>query len=176
MATSTSPKGNSVNFVTFKAWELGDVIGYKTTNENGKDVVNFVWCNVCARNEHKLLLHPNLKGSAKVSVQSYIKGTNYVSKHTLHRHLDSEGHKIALSCEQSKPSSERLSLGPRPKAAKVNRQPLFVRHLIGACSELHAPEFSFPEFSLDCLVCLPKYLNAIRTRPRTFYNKHVFIS
>ena len=86
------------------------VIGYKVEKVNGRELVNFVWCKVCARNKDALLTHPNCKGTVKKSVNAYVDGTNYVTKHNVTRHLEGESHRIALSIEKSKPVAERVGV------------------------------------------------------------------
>ena len=63
-------------------------------------------------NENALFQHPNCKGPVKKSVKSYIEGTNFVSKHTVNRHLESEGHRIAVQIESTRPASERVISQP----------------------------------------------------------------
>ena len=92
-----------MDLATFMKWGKDGVIGYKTITVDQRVYVNFVWCKVCKRNRH-----PNCKGPVKKSVKSYIEGTNFVSKHTVHRHLESEGHRIAVQIESSRPASERI--------------------------------------------------------------------
>ena len=47
-------KGNNVNLSTFLSWKKW-VIGYKTEEIEGKKVVNFVWCKVCAHYKYTIL-------------------------------------------------------------------------------------------------------------------------
>lgn len=61
-------KGSKVDLLTFKKWGKDNVIGYKVEKVNGRELVNFVWCKVCARNKDALLTHPNCKGTVKKSV------------------------------------------------------------------------------------------------------------
>ena len=105
-------KGNKVDLATFMKWGKDGIIGYKTINEGQRVCVNFVWCKVCQRNENALFQHPNCKGPVKKSVKSYIEGTNFVSKHTVNRHLESEGHRIAVQIESMRPASERVISQP----------------------------------------------------------------
>ena len=115
---ANSAKGNSVMLATFKKWDLEDAFGNKTEEKDDKIMVNYVWCKICAANKTALLQHPNCKGSVKNAILSFINGTTFVTKHTLQRHLSSEGHKIAKSCEQSKPASDRLQL-PSSQCTKI---------------------------------------------------------
>ena len=88
MEKDKTPKGNYVNLSTFLGWKKDGVIGYKTEEVEGKKIVNFVWCKVCARYKEALL--SKLKGSAKTSALSFIDGTNFVTKHSVTRHLDAK--------------------------------------------------------------------------------------
>ena len=112
-------KGNTVDLVTFMKWGKDGVIGYKTITKGDRNFVNFVWCKVCQRNEAALFQHPNCKGTVKKSVKSYIEGTNYVSKHKVNRHLESEAHRIALQIESTRPASEQLISQPKSSGGKV---------------------------------------------------------
>ena len=42
----------------------------------------------------------------------YVKGTNYVTKHTLMRHFDGKAHKIAVDHENTKDKSDAIPLTP----------------------------------------------------------------
>ena len=76
--SETNSKGNNVNLSTFLSWKNEGVIGYKTEELEGKKVVNFVWCKVCAR--YKEMILSRLKGSMKTSALAFIDGTNFVTK------------------------------------------------------------------------------------------------
>ena len=115
--TSTG-KGSKVDLLTFKKWGKDGVIGYKTVSIDNREFVNFVWCKVCARNKDALLHHPNCKGPVKKAIQAYVDGTNFVTKHNVHRHLNGEGHRIALEIESTKPATERIV--PHTSSSKVN--------------------------------------------------------
>lgn len=110
-------KGSKIDLSTFEKWGKDGVIGYKTINIDNRVFVNFVWCKVCERNKDALLHHPNCKGPVKKSVLAYVDGTNYVTKHNVHRHLEGEGHRIALEIENSKPVTERIV--SQPSSSKV---------------------------------------------------------
>ena len=86
-------KGSKVDIMTFKKWGNRGVIGCKTVSLENRNFVNFAWCKVCRRNKDAILLHSNCP--VKKSVLAYIDGTNYVSKHNVHRHLDGEGHRAS---------------------------------------------------------------------------------
>ena len=46
---NASKKGNTVELSTFLKYEKCDLLGYKTLEKEGKKLVNFVWCKVCAK-------------------------------------------------------------------------------------------------------------------------------
>ena len=103
-------KGNKVLLSTFLKWSVDNIIGYKTIEAGGCTYVYYVWCKVCARNKSSIMQHPNCKGKVKDSLKKYIEGTNFVTKHTVTRHiLIGEGHRIAVRLEEEKPSSERIT-------------------------------------------------------------------
>ena len=75
-------KGNSVELGTFRSWGKKKIFGVKTVEDtkSGRTMVNFIWCKVCAKHEKAIMSSPLVKGSAKNSVQSFIDGTNSVTK------------------------------------------------------------------------------------------------
>ena len=85
-------KGISVNLNMFKNWWKDEIIGYKTSEDNGHLFITFIRCKVCARNKDLLFMHPNQKGSVEQAVTAYIDSANYVKKHNITRHLEGEGH------------------------------------------------------------------------------------
>ena len=82
-----STKGNMVSLQTFQTYETNNVIGYKTINIEGKIMVNFAWCKLCATHKNTIYSNPKCKGSAKKSAEVYIKGTNNITKWSIDRHL-----------------------------------------------------------------------------------------
>ena len=76
-----NPKGNQANLQTFMKYGKSDIIGFKTTQDNGKTMVNFIWCKVCERNKDAILRDPSIKGKVKESARAYIDGTNMVKKY-----------------------------------------------------------------------------------------------
>jgi len=101
-------KGNSVSLKTFLNYGKADIFGYKKENKNGVDMVNKVWCLICSRNKEALIKSDECKGQAKKAMMKYIDGTNFVTSHTLKRHLESKVHLLAIKTEQRKPAEERL--------------------------------------------------------------------
>ena len=46
-------EGNSVNLRTFESWGKSSVLGRKTIMVNGVEMVNFMWCKLCANTKYK---------------------------------------------------------------------------------------------------------------------------
>ena len=63
------------------------IIGYKTINIEGKIIVNFAWCKLCAKRKNTIYNNPKCKGNAKKSAEVYITGTNNITKWSIDRHL-----------------------------------------------------------------------------------------
>ena len=82
-----STKGNTVSLQTFQTYEANNFIGYKTINTEGKIMVNFAWCKLCAKHRNTIYNNPKCKRSAKKSAEVYIKGTNNINKSSIDRHL-----------------------------------------------------------------------------------------
>ena len=80
MSASKEIKGNSLLLSTFLSYKLTDIIGHKTINKDGKVLVNFVWCKLCAKHKNQLQ-NSSVKGSAKTSALAFIDGTSSVTKH-----------------------------------------------------------------------------------------------
>lgn len=78
-------KGNAVQLATFKRWNLESDFGYYQENNQ----VTKVWCKLCSKHTEKILKDPSIRGQAKKDVEIYAKGTIYVTKHTITRHLSS---------------------------------------------------------------------------------------
>ena len=75
------PKGNSIELSMFFKYGLTEVIGHKTVETGGKTLVNYVWCEVCAKFKTQIESSSNVKGSAKTSASACINVTNSVTKH-----------------------------------------------------------------------------------------------
>ena len=58
-----------------------EIIAHKVEKKDGKKFVNMIWYKVCARNKEGILGHPNLRGNTKVSAQTFINGTNIITKY-----------------------------------------------------------------------------------------------
>lgn len=70
-------KEKTVKEKTFLSWNVCDSIGYKTEGE----MVNYVWCKVCAENKEAFKSHPNIRGATKTSsINAFTDGTNVVTK------------------------------------------------------------------------------------------------
>ena len=79
----TSTKGVKVQLSTFNKWGVSGVLGFKTSLENGIDYVDFVWCKLCAANKGNVFKHSAIKGATKSAAETYINGTNVITKHTV---------------------------------------------------------------------------------------------
>ena len=49
--------------------------------KEGKTLLNYVWCKVCAKFKTQIESSSNVKGSEKTSASAFINGTNSVTKH-----------------------------------------------------------------------------------------------
>ena len=79
-----SANGAKVQRRTFDKWAVSGVLGHKTVIESGLlEYVYFFWCKVCAANKGKTLKHPAVKGATKVAADTYINGTNVVTKYSV---------------------------------------------------------------------------------------------
>ena len=82
MASSENKgKGNSVSLRTFNYWGKSDVFGNKISVVDGREMVTFMWCKLCAKYKEQISSH--LKGVARTSALSMADGTNYVAKHSV---------------------------------------------------------------------------------------------
>ena len=82
-----STKGNMVSLQTFQTYETNNVMEYKTINIEGKIMVNFAWCKLCAKHKNTIHNNPKCKGNAKKSAKVYIRGPNNITKWSIDRHL-----------------------------------------------------------------------------------------
>ena len=48
----SSSKENKVKLKHLLSWQKANVLGHKTEVKEGVTSINYVWCKVCARNEH----------------------------------------------------------------------------------------------------------------------------
>ena len=55
---------------------------------DGKEMVNYIWCKVCAKHKQLIYSNPSCKGRARAGVDKYIIGTNFVSKWTIERLIE----------------------------------------------------------------------------------------
>ena len=46
--TSKEKKGNKVDLQTFKNWGKENIFGVKTEEKDGRKLVHFIWCKICA--------------------------------------------------------------------------------------------------------------------------------
>ena len=88
----------TVQLSTFKSWNVDKSFGYTTfTREDGKEMIKKLWCKTCSKYVDKILASPSLRGKAKSEVKTYVQGTEYVSKHTVFRHLEAKVSELILS-------------------------------------------------------------------------------
>ena len=62
MSKTNTNKGVTKELGTSLSWGKEEIIRYRTSEKQGKQYVNKIWCMICAR--HKDIL-PKLKGAAK---------------------------------------------------------------------------------------------------------------
>ena len=70
------PEGNSIKLSMFLKYGLTKVISHKTVETGGKTLINYVWCEVCAKFKTQIESSSNVEGSAKTSALAFINGTN----------------------------------------------------------------------------------------------------
>lgn len=75
-----------VQLSTFTSWRFAD-IGYQKKQIDNTMFVTKVWCNVCKGTPQHVFNHPSLRGASKAAIQTYINGTDFVTKHNVSRHL-----------------------------------------------------------------------------------------
>ena len=83
MASST--KGNIVSLKTFESWGKSDIFGRTVTIIEGREMVNLMWCKLCAKYKKEISQH--LKGVALTSALAMANGTNYVAKYSVSTYL-----------------------------------------------------------------------------------------
>lgn len=98
----------AVKLKTFLQWPTDGEIGYRTDG----DFVEFVWWKTCAKHIQKIESDSRLKGRAKAEIHKFAEGTNYVTKHTVCRHLNNSlAHEVGLSYERLE--NETVNIRPR---------------------------------------------------------------
>jgi hypothetical protein len=89
-------KGASVRLETFQSWGVGEIIGHQVDDNNQ---VTLVWCKWCAKHADKL--RGGMQGQALNDFEKYVQGSEFVTKHTVVRHItQSNVHKKAVELEQ----------------------------------------------------------------------------
>ena len=156
LSTAKPKKGNSVRTKTFKNWGFS-TIGF--IEESG-DVVE-VWCKTCSKHAAKIC--SQLKGKAALDINSFIEGTNFVTKFTLQRHLGSRAHTIGTELE-------RLDSNYRPNCDQSDD----VDH-DAACSQPRI-HMALQEQSTEAYTKLMKtaYLMALHGQPLTNFKTSDF--
>ena len=92
MSQTAGSSGSSVQLPTFLSWKVSDVIGYKAKTKDGREYVVKVWCKSCAKYSDKTLRDPRLRGQARRDSKKFVSGTEFITKHTVTRHLSSLVH------------------------------------------------------------------------------------
>lgn len=70
----------TVTLKTFLGWGVEGSIGHKTKEEKGTTYVSLVWCKTCAKYKDVIFRNPSIKGATKEAAETYIKGTDVVTK------------------------------------------------------------------------------------------------
>ena len=104
-----SSKGNKVKLKTFISWQKANVLGYKTEVKEGVTYINYVWCKVCACNEHVIKSGNSCKGKVGVSMLQFVRGTNNITKNSVLRHFIGNTHKIAVEHESTKSQEQCIT-------------------------------------------------------------------
>ncbi len=97
---ASNSKGQAIEITTFRKYGKDSIIGSKTEDRDGKIMVTSIWCKLCAKHKNVILSNPLCKGSAKKAVETYIVGTNYISKWNIERHLEGKYQIIFSSIAQ----------------------------------------------------------------------------
>ena len=105
----SSSKGNKVKLKTFLSWQKANILGYKTEVKEGVTYVNYVWCKVCARNEHVIKSDKSCKGKVGLSMLQFLRDTNNINKHSILIHFTGKAHKIAVEHESTKSQKQRIT-------------------------------------------------------------------
>jgi hypothetical protein len=80
----------NVQLNTFLNWNVAHNFGCDVKKQDdGKRIVHKVWCKLCAKYSDKITADPRIRGKAKSDIMKFISGTNFVTKHTVTRHLAS---------------------------------------------------------------------------------------
>ena len=93
--------GNKVLLQTFLKWSVDNVIGYNTEDSDNKTWIIKVWCKLCAAQKAGIIRDSRVKGQIKKEIDRFASGTNFVTKHSVLRHFQSVGHKIASELENA---------------------------------------------------------------------------
>lgn len=88
---------NTVQLKTFLSWGVGKTIGHETDRDG--EFVTKVWCKLCAKHSFKIL--GKLRGQAQIDFMKYVDGSEFVSRHTVFRHINnSAAHNSAVELEK----------------------------------------------------------------------------
>ena len=81
-----SKRTSNGQLATFLSWKVQDSFGYETKRQDGRALVSKVWCKSCSNFSDKIARDYRLRGQAKLK---FVEGTEFVTKHTVTRHLES---------------------------------------------------------------------------------------
>ncbi|XP_065650803.1 uncharacterized protein LOC136078922 [Hydra vulgaris] len=102
-------KGNTkIKLSVFNKWDFKDIFGWKIVNEDGIDYINFIWCKICANRSSRSMKPREIRGATKLSSDNFTNGTNFITKHTIQRHLASKTHQNAAEIEKRKPKEDLI--------------------------------------------------------------------
>lgn len=131
----------SVRLQTFLSWGVSEIIGRVTeTQTDQSEKVVKIWCKVCAKHAHKVRC--SLRGKALHDFERYVQGTEFITKHTVMRHIsDSSAHKTAAELEKlsldtstSRPASESGAV-PATSTRVASKQPNIFTSMQGQARE-----------------------------------------
>jgi hypothetical protein len=110
----------TVKLSTFLKLPTGGTFGYDTFEQQGIKYIQSCWCRICAKHNKQIRAilgsTGKLKGVFERGLKQFVEGTNFVTKHTVMRHIEkSDAHKIGLECENDQEDDE----GATAAAGKV---------------------------------------------------------
>lgn len=93
---ATKPKQSSVQLATFLKWGF-ESFRYETTESDGRINVTKIWCKVCEEHIDRIKADDKFRGQALKDIETFVKGSTFVTKYTAERHL---GSKVGLQVFQ----------------------------------------------------------------------------
>lgn len=86
---ASSSKSMKVALATFKKWNFKD-IQYEKEVIDGTVFVTKVYCMTCRRREQQIRRDRSINGVALNNLKTYVKGTTFVTKHNVMRHINTK--------------------------------------------------------------------------------------